>query len=237
MGIENKKPKSINEQNKVKLQQAIKKKVTKGVDRGLKFSWIEYKEQTTFLKKVLLGAIIGNVVLVFMLVYKIENTTFFVLDSEQKPVSLKQLEKLPLTESRVISFVDEAVVQVFSFNFRYIEQQLNLSKKYFDSNTYEKFMKEIDNSNYIALVKKNKAIMTVVPTPTVFKIQVIGPDTIEIIRSFAREDISKNVVETEETAYRVVITRIPPSDRNPWGFIIKELKEVNINQYNSRTQR
>jgi len=224
----------LDEQNKNKTNQAIKKSVAIGVDRGLKFTWKEYHEQNGFLKKITMGAILTNVVLVGVLAYSIETTTFFILDNQQKPVQLQQLEKLPLTESRVFSFVNEAIVQTFSFNFRYIENQLELSRKYFSDATYEKFIAELTNSNYISLVKKNKAIMTVVPTPTVFKINVIGNDTIEVIRSFAREDISKNVIETEETAYRTIIERIVPSDKNPWGFVVKELKEVNIKDYTSK---
>lgn len=229
------KTKNKEEQTKIREKQAIKNKVVNGVDRGLKFSWKEYRDQTFFLKKIIYGSIISNVVLVSALVFSIETTTFFILDSQQKPISLKQLEKLPLTESRIISFSDEAVGQIFSFNYRYIEKQMNLIKKYFSEATYEKFMKEMDESNYITLVKKNKAIMTVIPTPTVFKLSVVGEDTIEVIRSFAREDISKNVVETVETAYKIVIRRVVPSDQNPWGFVVQELQEVDINKYSTRT--
>jgi hypothetical protein len=210
------------------------KTAKEGIDRGLKFTWREFQSQASFYKKLSFGLVFVNSLLVFTVMFKIDNTTFFILDSQEKPVELTKISKLPLTENRVISFVDEATTQIFSINYRHINQQLDLIKKYFEPAMYQKFMLELTDSNYLTLIKKNKAIMTVVPTPTVFKIKVIGPDTIEVIRSFAREDISKNLIETKETAYRIVIVRIAPSDMNPWGFVVKSLKEVNINDYKSK---
>jgi len=203
----------------------------KGIDRGLFFTWKEFQQQLSFFKKLSFLLIIGNILLGILALYKIDSTSFFILNSKEDPIRLTKIEKLPITENRVISFVDEAVTNVFSLNYRYAEDQIRMTKKYFDSYTYTKFVQELQNSNYLAILQRNKAIITVIPTPTVFKISVIGPDLIEVIRSYAREDISKNYINTEETAYRTVIRRVIPSDRNPWGFVITSLKEVDINRY------
>lgn len=225
------------EQQQERLKQSIKKRTLTGVDRGLKFSWKEYQEQSSFYKKLLFVSLGANAMLATTIMFFQSTTTFFILDSEQKPIKLEQLSKLPLTETRVISFVDESVTQIFSLNYRFVDKQVKLWTKYFEGETYKKFIQEMDNSNYIPLLQKNKAIMTVIPTPTIYKIKVIGPDSIEIIRSFAREDISKNVIETEETVYKIIIKRVIPSEQNPWGFVILELKEDNIQDYLPKTTK
>jgi len=200
-------------------------------DRGLKFNLNEKNEQINFLKKTIFGLIIVLFGLLIISYILLDNRKYFLMQENGKPITLSELRRIPLTKTRIIAFTDEAINRIYGLNFRFIKQQLKSSKLYLNDKTYEKIMNELKRSNYIRKIEAKKAIITIVPTPTVFKFEMIDRQHINVWRTYMREEISGENIYREEITMKIVVEEVKMSDMHPWGLVIKSIKEEEVKNF------
>lgn len=201
------------------------------VDRGLKYNINKIdKEKNSW--KFFSFFSMSTTVFALGLVYLFSNTTkMYVVDSNGAPVELKELQKLPFTEARVKTFVDEAISRIYGLNYRYIMEQLGAVKIYIDGNTYDAIISEMERSNYITAIKVKKEIITITPTNTINNFKMLDSDNLIVTRSFIREKISGDLIKREEIIYDIAVKRVQPTELHPWGLVIKSVKENSVREY------
>lgn len=201
------------------------------VDRGLKYNINKIdKEKNSW--KFFSFFSMSTTVFALGLVYLFSNTTkMYVVDSNGSPVELKELQKLPFTEARVKTFVDEAISRIYGLNYRYVMEQLNSVKIYIDGSTYDAIISEMERSNYITAIKVKKEIITITPTNSINNFKMLDSDNLIVTRSFIREKISGDLIKREEVIYDIAVRRVQPTELHPWGLVVKSIKENSVREY------
>lgn len=201
------------------------------VDRGLKYNINKIdKEKNSW--KFFSFFSMSTTVFALGLVYLFSNTTkMYVVDSNGSPVELKELQKLPFTEARVKTFVDEAISRIYGLNYRYVMEQLNSVKIYIDGSTYDSIISEMERSNYITAIKVKKEIITITPTNSINNFKMLDSDNLIVTRSFIREKISGDLIKREEVIYDIAVRRVQPTELHPWGLVVKSIKENSVREY------
>lgn len=200
-------------------------------DRGLRFNISKMEKEKNAWKFFSFMSIISTICMAGLVYLFSETTKMYVLDSNEAPVELRQLQKLPFTKGRVTTFVDEGIQRIYGLNYRFIEEQLESAKIYIDDDTYQGILNEMNRSNYIAAIKAKKQIITLVPTPRLYKFDVQSQDDVIVWRSFLREKITADQITREEVNLRILINRVQPTELHPWGLVIKSIKEESVTNY------
>jgi hypothetical protein len=223
--------KNISKKNTSKKTTSKNLKDLRIADRGLKFNLTEKNDQINLLKKVIFGLIMAVITSSIISYILLDNRKYFLLQENGRPITLSELRRIPLTKSRIISFTDEAIDKIYGLNFRFIKQQLKSSKLYLADNTYQKIMNELKRSNYIQKIEAKKAIITIIPTPTIFKFEMIDRSHINVWRTYMREEISGDNIYREEITMKIVVKEVKMSDMHPWGLVIKSIKEEEVKNF------
>lgn len=207
------------------------KKTISIVDRGLRFNISKMEKEKNAWKFFAFLSSLGTIALAALVFLFSETTRMYVLDNTQAPVELKQLTKLPFTKARVTTFVDEGIQRVYGLNYRFIDVQLESAKIYLDDDTYSGIISEMERSNYIAAIKAKKHIVTLIPTPRLYKFKINSSDDVIIWRSYLREKITGEKVTREEVDLRIRVNRVKPTEMHPWGLVIRSIKEEKVTNY------
>src|SRR5574344_259304 len=201
-----KKNNSSNENNNTQQVEEVSNKKTQSiVDRGLKFNIAKIENEKNSWKKFAFGSSVLTLAAMGLAFYFSSTTKMFIVDSRGAPVELKELQKLPFTEARVKTFVDEAISRIYGLNYRYIMEQLNSVKIYIDGSTYDAIISEMERSNYITAIKVKKEIITITPTNSINNFKMLDSDNLIVTRSFIREKISGDLIKREEVIYDIAV--------------------------------
>jgi len=217
--------------NNKKVKQSREMKNISIVDRGLKFNISKMEKEKNAWKFFSFLSIISTIILGGLVFLFSETTKMYVLNNQEAPVELAQIQKLPFTKGRVTTFVDEGIQRIYGLNYRFIESQLQAAKIYIDDNTYTGIINEMNRSNYITSIKQSKQIITLVPTPKVYKFKVNSVDDTHIWRSYLREKITGDTITREEITLRIRVNRLKPTEMHPWGLVIRSIKEESVTSF------
>lgn len=200
-------------------------------DRGLKYNINKAEKEKNSWKFFSFLSMTSTICLAGLVFYFSETTKMFVVDNRGAPLELTELQKLPFTEARVKTFADEAITKIYGLNYRYVMEQLNAARIYIHSSTYDQIMQEMERSNFLTAIKVKKEIITVTPTNSINKFEMLDNDNLIITRSFIRERISGGTIKREEIVYDINIMRVSPTEMYPWGLVVKSIKERSSKDY------
>lgn len=205
------------------------------VDRGVKSAYTELQKDK---------ALWRNVAIIAIVVAGLASTSFVTTLMGMKPktymqvangkfVPIGEVATLPMDKARVSAFLDEAVVHTLGLDYSQYEEQLRQSKIYYDGESFNNMISELQRSNYLRHLNDNQLLVTVVPTRdyTAGRPLRDRPGVVRISRSYY---VTQQSGKTKRALYYIVnaeITRTKNYVDNPWGLAILKF---NIEAYNSK---
>lgn len=205
-------------------------------DRGIKLNYHRMVEEVTRWKRISYFLIIAIIFSSTNFVYGLLGlkAKAYVQSTEGQLVELRELPAVPITQTRVASFVDEAVLATMALNVANVEEQLKRASRYYTDESYKTVTNELVRSNYIKNVKDNNLIISMIPTSDYFKAKVLAKKGTEmkvgVARSYLVTEYSGKKYEKKYVIVKTIVENSANYEKYPWGMYINSFVVDNYSE-------
>lgn len=202
--------------------------MNKKLNNESELTYTQLKKKFFFLLNINFISTILNLILGIGIFISIFSSKHFILGNNGDIQELKPVKDIPFSEERAVVFCDNLSKTMFNVDFNNIEIKLTDLRKFYDEKNFNGLMQRL-NIDFVPNVIQRKVIITIVPSPTLYRVLKISDNTYEVYRSYVRTDISMDRKEQKEMYYKFTIIKIKPTQTNFYGFIIKNMTETKLN--------
>lgn len=184
-----------------------------------------------------LGSLLINIIIFISSLFFLQNAInyeapikYITVDKDRKIVENNDLSKFSKTNNEIKQWFVDALDKTFTYNFTNIEEHPLSVKKFFDEKGFLEFKNQFENSSDIILVKKDKAVSSVIKInpPKILKEGVLdGVALIRLQTEMSQYFQAKDGTRRENYKVTVVIGRKDFSTYEDGLAIISILREKN----------
>jgi len=210
-----------------------KEQINNKITQTKKLLKAEAEGERSFLR--ILTAILGfsNIVLGIILIIVLSSKNYFVIQSNGEVNKLKE-QKLNLSYDMLYKFADTVIINTFNYSYLNIENVFDRITPYYTTVGLADITKAFKDSNLITYTKEYKVTKSTVPTNEVYK---VIPSTfgIDIFRSYASEEISKNERKTfPSVIYEINIIKQTGNNSSLYKLRVNTIKEYTYKEYQKK---
>ena len=154
----------------------------------------------------------------------------YVQSSSGETLRLEELPRIPITDTRLASFADEASKSILALNFSVLNDQLQSARKYFDQISYDNVLKQLKDSNYIRNVVENNMIVAMTALPDFFQTNKRlatlkdGSTVARVRRAFSLQEQSGTSVATRYAIVTLDVQNTNDYEFNTWGLFVRKFE-------------
>ena len=154
----------------------------------------------------------------------------YVQSSSGETLRLEELPRIPITDTRLASFGDEATKSILALNFSVLSDQLQSARKYFDQISYDNVLKQLKDSNYIRNVMENNMIVAMTALPDFFqtnkRLGVLkdGSTVARVRRAYSMQEQSGTTINTRYAIVTLDVQNTNDYEFNTWGLFIRKFE-------------
>lgn len=154
----------------------------------------------------------------------------YVQSSSGETLRLEELPRIPITDTRLASFADEASKSILALNFSVLNDQLSSARKYFDQISYDNVLKQLKDSNYIRNVVENNMIVAMTALPDFFQTNKRlatlkdGSTVARVRRAYSMQEQSGTSVATRYAIVTLDVQNTNDYEFNTWGLFVRKFE-------------
>ena len=154
----------------------------------------------------------------------------YVQSSSGETLRLEELPRIPITDTRLASFADEATKSMLALNFSVLNDQLQSARKYYDQISYDNVLKQLKDSNYIRNVVENNMIVAMTALPDFFQTNKRlatlkdGSTIARVRRAYSMQEQSGTTVSTRYAIVTLDVQNTNDYEFNTWGLFIRKFE-------------
>lgn len=154
----------------------------------------------------------------------------YVQSSSGETLRLEELPRIPITDTRLASFADEASKSILALNFSVLNDQLQSARKYFDQISYDNVLKQLKDSNYIRNVVENNMIVAMTALPDFFQTNKRlatlkdGSTVARVRRAYSMQEQSGTSVATRYAIVTLDVQNTNDYEFNTWGLFVRKFE-------------